>query len=34
VKVVKDYAKMEQVLHSISDEEELLASEDSNVNEE
>ena len=34
VKVVKDYAKMEQVLHSISDEEELLASEDTSVNEE
>jgi hypothetical protein len=34
VKVVKDYAKMERVLHSISDEEVLIASEDTIVNEE
>jgi hypothetical protein len=34
VKVVKDYAKMERVLHSISDEEVLIASEDTSVNEE
>jgi hypothetical protein len=34
VKVIKDYAKMEQVLHSIPNEEVLVASEDSNVNEE
>ena len=34
VKVIKDYAKMEQVLHNIPNEEVLVASEDSNVNEE
>lgn len=34
VRVIKDYAKMEQILHSIPDEEVLIASDDSNANEE